>query len=252
MSRIKFAARFALTHLLISILVAGLSSWVVFGVWYPTPYRDILRVIPIFLVILVADVICGPCLTLILASPRKSRRERWLDFSLIAVIQVAALAYGIYSVWEARPVILAFERDRLVIVTANEIDLKMLKDAPPALQHLPYFGLMKVGTRQPIDNDEFFKSVELGLAGVSPAMRPNWWVPWEENLAQIKRRSKPLLDLIARRPEAEGLLRRAAQKTGIDVSHLSYLPLTSGRAKEWIALLDADSNLVGYAPVDGF
>ena len=66
------------------------------------------------------DVVCGPLLTLVLASPRKSRRERWLDFSLIGLIQLAALAYGMHSVWVARPVALVFEVDRLVVVTANE------------------------------------------------------------------------------------------------------------------------------------
>ena len=115
--RLHFAARYALRHLLLSLLVALASAAVVFGLWYPAPYRQMLQVGHIYLLVLVVDVVCGPLLTLIVASPRKSRRERWLDFSLIGAIQLAALAYGMYSVWVARPAVLAFESDRLVVVS---------------------------------------------------------------------------------------------------------------------------------------
>ncbi len=72
---------------------------VVFGLWYPQPYRFLLEITGIYLIILVVDVVCGPLLTLILASPKKSTRERTLDFSLIGCIQIIALAYGMFSVW---------------------------------------------------------------------------------------------------------------------------------------------------------
>ena len=78
-----FAARYASRHLLISLLIALASAAVVFGLWYPAPYRAMLGVGAIFGLVLVVDVVCGPLLTGVVASPRKSRRERWLDFSLI-------------------------------------------------------------------------------------------------------------------------------------------------------------------------
>jgi hypothetical protein len=63
---------------------------------------------------------------LFFANPRKWGRERWVDLSLVAVIQVAALAHGIWTVFSARPVILAFEVDRLVLITANEVQTEQL------------------------------------------------------------------------------------------------------------------------------
>ena len=45
-------------------------------------------------------------------------------------------------------------------------------------------------------------------------------------------------------------------KLGSDQGHaaaeLSYLPLVSSKTLDWVALLDADLNIVGHAPVDGF
>lgn len=252
-SRLRFASRFALRHWIISSAVALLSAALVFGLLYPPPYRAMLGVGSIFLLVLAVDVVCGPLLTLIVASPRKSRRERWLDFGLIGVIQALALAYGLHSVWVARPAVLAFEVDRLVVVTANEVDVADLPNAPPALRRLPWWGVQQVGTRRAASSAEMLESVERGLAGWSPATQPGWWLPWDAARADLKTRAKPLPELIARRPpDAQALLRAAAQAAGADPAKLLYLPLTSSTTKDWVALLDADLRLLGHVAVDGF
>ena len=167
-------------------------------------------------------------------------------------MQLGALVYGMHSVWVARPVVLGFEQDRLVVVTANEIDQTKLAEAPEGLRRLPLAGVLHVGTRQPRDNKEFMASVEQGLAGLSPAMRPGWWEPLAQHRAAMRARAKPLDELIARRSGQAATLRAAASDAGRPSSELRYLPLTSSKTKDWVALLDADMNMVGWAPVDGF
>ena len=250
--RIRFATRYALLHLGISVVLALATAAIVFGLLYPPPYRAMLGVGPIFLLVLAVDVVCGPLLTLIVASPRKSRRERWLDFSLIGLIQALALAYGLHSVWVARPAVLAFEVDRLVVATANEVDVADLPHAPPGLRRLPWWGVLHVGTRRAASGAELMDSVQRGLAGWSPAVQPGWWTPWEQSQADLKERAQPLPELIARRPQAAPALRAAAQAAGADPARLFYLPLTSSSTKDWVALLDADGQVVGHAAVDGF
>ena len=251
-SRFVFASRYAGRHLLISLLIALASAAVVFGLWYAAPYRQLLDVGPIYLLVLVVDVVCGPLLTLVLASPSKARRERWLDFSLIGLIQLAALAYGMHSVWAARPVALVFEVDRLVAVTANEVRTDALPRAPQGLRHLPWAGLLKAGTRKPANDDEMLRSVEQGMAGLSLAQQPDWWQPWGAAHEGMRGRARPLAELIGRRPAAARVLQDAARGTGYAVQNLSYLPLVSCKTLDWVALLDADLNIVGWAPVDGF
>lgn len=250
--RFLFATRYALKHLGISAAVALLSTAVVFGLLYPPPYRTMLGVGTIFMLVLLVDVVCGPSLTLVLASPRKSRRERWLDFSLIGIIQLLALLYGLHSVWIGRPVVLAFEVDRLVVATANEVESSKLGLAPPGLRRLPWWGVLKVGTRRPSNNKEMFESLELSGAGISPAHMPNWWTPWEQAQEEMKQRAHPVSDLLARRPADAGILKQAIQASGLRTEDLRYLPLTSNVTMDWIVLLDEELNLVGYAPVDGF
>lgn len=250
--RLLFAFRYATVHVLISGLVAILSAAVVFGLWYTAPYRYLLGVTGMYVLILAVDVVCGPLLTLVLASPKKSQRERWLDFSLIGLIQIAALAYGMHSVWLGRPIVLAFEVDRLVVVTANEIQTEQLLDAPNDLQHLPWAGVLEVTTRRPRDNAELFDSIDRGFSGVSLAMQPSWWLPWSSGHDLMALRSRPLADLIARRPKDASILQAAAYASGHDTQTLRYLPLVSRQTQEWVALLDAEMRMVGWAPVDGF
>ena len=250
--RLSFASRYAIRHALISALLAAAAAGIVFGLWYPVPFGDLLGISNIFFLILVVDAVCGPLLTLILSSPLKSRRERILDFGVIGAIQVIALAYGMHSVWVGRPVVLAFETDRLVVVTANEVEMAELSKAPEGMRQLPIFGVMRAGIKRAANSDEMLESLGKDMGGLSPAMRPGWWTPWDQQLADLKTRTKPLTELIARRPQDVQTLRNAAKSAGADPANLSYLPLTSSKVKEWVALLDADLKLVGYAPVDGF
>ncbi|MBW7832497.1 MAG: fimb protein [Simplicispira suum] len=251
-NRWRFAFRWALNHLAISTFIALVSAGFVFLLWYPMPYRTLLGVGGIYLIILIVDVACGPLMTFVLASPRKSRREMVLDLSLVAVIQAVALAYGMHAVWVARPVVLAFENDRFTVVSANELDAADLANAPLGLQELPIIGVLKVSTRKPRSNAELFGSVELSLAGISPAMRPSWWQPMADQHAAMRERAKPLRELITRRPAQRLVLENTARTAGYPVEVLVYLPLTSSKTKEWVALLNESLEMVGYAPVDGF
>lgn len=250
--RFRFATRYAGYHLALSLAIALLAAGVVFGLLYPAPYRDMLGVGSIFLLVLAVDVVCGPLLTLILASPKKSQRERWLDFSLIGLIQLTALVYGLHSVWVARPVALVFEVDRLVVVTANEVDPAELGKAPDGLRHLPLWGVLQAGTRQATNGAEMMESVERSLAGVSPAMQPGWWAPWEQAHPGMVARAKPVTELLARRPLQATVLQAAIRASGLPAADLRYLPLVSSKTLDWVALLDTQLNIVGWAPVDGF
>ena len=68
----------------------------------------------------------------------------------------------------------------------------------------------------------------------------------------IKERAKPVAELLARRPQAASVLQAAMAETGLPVQQLRYLPLTSSKTKDWVALLNTEGRIVGYAPVDGF
>jgi hypothetical protein len=251
-SRLDFAIRWATGHLVISAAVGALAALLVFGVWYPSPWRQLLGVAGIFGLVVGVDLVCGPLLTLVLASPKKSRRERWVDLSLVGAIQLIALAYGLWSVFGARPVALVFEVDRLTIVSANEVEMDQLSAAPEGLRALPWAGVKLAGVRKPRSTSEYLESIDLSLQGVTPAMRPAWWVPYAAAKPEVIGKAKPLTDLLKARPQQAALLESAATKSGLPMETLRYLPLTSSKVLKWVALISPAGDVVGYAPVDGF
>lgn len=253
MERLRFALRWAIGHFLVSALVVALTACLVFLVWYPAPWRQMLGVASIFGVVVVVDLVCGPVLTFVLASPAKSRRERWVDLAAVAFIQLGALGYGLWSVYGARPVVLVFEVDRLFIVTANEVQTELLDRATSEFKKLPWSGVARAGLRESVSAQEYLSSVEQSIQGVTQAMRPNWWRSYDHEVKNaLRQKAKPLADLMRKRLNETGELEQAAVRAGHAVEELYYLPLTSSKEMAWVALLDASGEIVGYAPVDGF
>ena len=251
-SRLRFALKNAGWHLLISMVLAGAAALLVFKVWYPFPYAELTGGLDLYKLVVGVDIVCGPLLTLILASPKKKTRERVVDFSLIGAIQLAALLYGLYSVSLARPVVAAFEKDRINVVTAAEITREDLPEALPEMRELPWFGVRRVALREPKDADEANKSLELSLQGIEPSMRPNWWLPDSETeRKRIAKAMKPLAKLAAARRLSEAEILKQADVVS-DGKPLYFLPFTGGTKKDWIVVMNQNADFLGFAPIDGF
>lgn len=250
--RIRFALRAAILHLGASAAVAAIASCLVFYLWYPYPYRSVAGGAELFLLVIGVDLVCGPLLTSVLFTPAKSRRELSLDLTLVVVIQVAALSYGLHAVALARPVIIAFEVDRFRVVSATELEGQNLKLAPGDLQNLSWVGPKLVGTRTPASADERLKSLDLSLQGLEPAGRPGWWQAYSLSTPEVRKRARSLASLRAVRPGLAEQIDRAAAEAGLPIVALYFLPLVSRRQADWIVLLDEKAAVVGYAPIDGF
>ena len=50
---------------------------------------------------------------------RKSRRELLMDYSVVGVVQLAALVYGVFVLAGTRPVYVAFNQDRIEVASAE-------------------------------------------------------------------------------------------------------------------------------------
>lgn len=200
------------------------------------------------------DGVCGPLLTAVLANPAKPRKELWLDFGLIALVQLAALAYGLHTIASARPVAVVFEVDRFAVVAASQINTEELTQAPLDFQHLPWNGPRLLGTRSPLDSDEKLRSIELSIQGIEPSTRPTWWQSFELSRAQAIQRMQPLQALRQRAPaEKRQLIDAALQTLRQPVGQTFYLPLVSSHQLDsWIVLLNAQADIIGHVPVGGF
>lgn len=252
-SRIKYATKLAFVHLTISILVACTAAWFVFKILYPWPFSDILGITKIFGMLICIDIICGPLLTFFVSNPKKSKKETYLDLTTIGCIQVSALLFGLYSVYEARPVAQIFEKDRFVLVQANEVQDQFFEEALPKFQVLPTMGILTLSIRKAKDSDERLKSLDLSLEGVEPSLRPNWWIEFnKEQRKNALGRAGSMNELFLMYPEEEDNIKEIIREKDIDITTIRFLPFVSLKNYEWTVLLDKDANILAYLPLDAF
>ena len=254
-ARLRAAGKAALIHLAFSIVLVGSVTTVLFHFWFRGPYLDLFDGLRIILIAILVDIVCGPLITAVVYNPAKSRRELTLDLTLVVMIQLAALAYGIHVAAMSRPVALVFEVDRFVAVAAGQVNENALPEAPEGARTLALIDEPKLlGTREPKDNAEMLKSIERSLAGEEPSVRPDWWQTYADSRPTVKKRMKKLADLEARLPDdARAALAKALAETRQPAAVRYYLPLTSQKKlNDWIVLLDADAQPLGFAPVSGW
>lgn len=229
-------------HFSISLSVAALAALLVFSVWYPYPYRDISGGRELFLILVTVDVILGPLLTFSIFDRRKSRRALAFDFSAIGLTQLAALGYGLWVVFAARPVHLVFEYDRFRVVHAVEVPQELLPKTPPGIDALPLTGPTMLPLR-PTTGSERADAVMAELAGTPTAARPDFWQPYEAARASVLQQAKPVSALKQRFPAQATLIEQGIAASGRPAERLLYLPLY-GRKEFWTALIDPDTTQV--------
>lgn len=243
----------AAVHLGLSLVVAAVAAWLVFRIWYPYPYNEISGGRELFTLIVTVDVILGPLLTFAVYNVAKRRHELLLDIAVIAMLQVAALGYGLWTVFEARPVYLVHEVDRFQVVVAADIDRQELQKALPELRSLPISGVKTIGVRKARDSQELMESIEQAMAGRDVSLRPDWWVPMGPSQQEIlAQRGKGLDWLRAKGPQASQKVDHALKAIGLPEAELWAFPVVA-RVTGWSALVNRKTFQVeGFVEVDGF
>ena len=252
MQSLKYRLRASAIHLAISLSVATLAALVVFGWWYPYPYRELSGGRELFALVVAVDVVLGPLITLVIFNPAKTRRHLVMDFTVIGLLQVAALAYGLWTVFVARPVHLVFEYHRMAVVHAIDVDSDLLAKAPPSLQTLPVTGPTVIALRPFKNPAEQFDATTAALKGFPLAARSDLWQAYEPARADVLKEAKPVAELRARFSNQAAQIDWAIAATGRPVTDLRYLPLLS-RKTAWTVLLDTTTaEPLGYLPLDSF
>ena len=238
-------------HFTATLIVALLVAALIFLVWYPEPFGTMIGGLKLFMLITGCDLALGPLISLIIYNSRKSRLALVFDYTVIGVVQVAALLYGVYSVSQARPVYVAFVKDRLEVIAAGEIAKKDLLEA----RGLKYASLSPRGpvlvatfVRPEDRNDALWTALE----GRDVGVRPKFFVDYGSQIEPIKKQLKPLSELRQRNRQFEQIIAQALRELQRPAEDFGWLPVRHTRGF-WTVLVDRKTGYpVKYVPIDPY
>lgn len=115
-----------LVNLLISVVLISLTLGLLVFWFFPYPFIAVDDVATASIMIIAVNLCIGPLLTFILYKPGK--KGLLFDVISIAVLQLAALAYGLYAVYDSRPAYLVFYGDSFYLADHKQVDESVIAD----------------------------------------------------------------------------------------------------------------------------
>ena len=235
--------RAAIIHLGICIAISLVLLALFWLVWYPPPLFRAFGGRDIFFVLLAVDVILGPALTLIVF--KADKKSLTMDLSIIAMVQAAALTYGVWVLLAGRPAYVAALGGRFDAIQANEV---AQSDLDAASKSLPKWGPEWVGIKVATDRKERERILFSALAGADYGQMPQYHAPLESMRDEILKNAQLISELrkknTARDAEITAWLRDHGQTDGSVV-----FQGLKARAEDMAVILDAKTaKVIGIAP----
>lgn len=116
-------------HLSLSIVVFIYLAYKIYYHWYPQPYFSIDGGWQGIRLVGAVDLVLGPFITFLIFDLRKKRKAIIFDLVTIAVIQFAALFYGVSLTYNQRPVAIVLIDEFMVSSTMEQYGGKLESEA---------------------------------------------------------------------------------------------------------------------------
>jgi hypothetical protein len=234
-----------------SALHLGLSAAVALGItfslirWlYPQPFFSAAGGLYLMGFVVVVDVVLGPAITLLIYDERKRRLRR--DLWTIALIQIAALAYGLWATVQARPVFMTYVVDRFELVSRAEVEPEELEKAPAQYRQLRWGDPLQAYARRPESLEERQALLLASTGGVDLRHFLRYYLPLEQARPMMIEKSKPIAALHEFNPADQ--VSKAVAGLG-DPQQLRFLPVL-GKRHDLTAIIHADTGaLVSVLPL---
>jgi hypothetical protein len=240
----KFRLKAFGAHLLCSAFALTLVLGALYLGWYHWPGWHLTEATHVVLVMVGVDVVVGPLITVIIANPRKPRRELARDIAMVVIVQLTALGYGTTTLWSGRPLYYAFSVNSLQVVQASDIDpaaastaRKQKLELAPHWYSLPRW-IWAPFPKDPKEADRIFQGLMQG--GYDIAGLPQYYKTWQEGLPELRTQLQKVGDIRFFSPKARAVLTKRMQAAGLATDQANAIALT-GRGSSLLAVIDPRS-----------
>lgn len=223
---------FFIKHLLGSIFVALVASAIVFFLFYPAPLAKALGVTHVFIMLLVIDIIIGPLLGYIVY--KEGKKTLKMDLAVIIILQLAALMYGVFNIYQGRPAAIAFQNYQFELVRFN--DVVSTNRTNQLSWFKPILTAVNMGETSAQKNSYYTQEV---LTGIPAAYRPERYIPLEKVSQQILNEKHSISDLL--KYNTQNNIDKALKPYPTAVG---WLPLRVMTGIDMVVLIDAKGTVV--------
>jgi hypothetical protein len=176
-------------------------------------------------------VVLGPLITLSIFNTKKKSLK--FDLTCVAIVQVMALAYGVSTMFQARPVYTVFNKDRFdVIIAADMSDKERAKVVDAAFKSLSLTGPQIVAMETPTDMKE-----------IDSRAFSQYYVAYESKAKEAATASKPFTQIQKTNPAAAEKLKAFLTTKALDESKVGFLPLYT-RNEDMTVVLDKETGKI--------
>jgi hypothetical protein len=209
--------------------------------WYRWPGWYLTGVISVAAIMGSVDLVLGPLLTLLVASPTKPGRVLARDIAVIVCVQLVALVYGAVTLWYSRPLYYTLYGNRLQVVQASELDRTEITaarnqnpDLAPTWYSLPRWAWAQMPEDPAARNQAI---AVMRATDKSLNQMPRYFKPWTTAAAQLRSELRtPDQQYFFSSNERKELRRRMATQ-GMDPDRPATMPLL-GHEKPLLAVFD--------------
>ena len=230
-------------HFVISLLVGLVLLALSWFMWYPAPMLMAIGGHEIFLLVVGIDVVLGPLLTLVVFKSGKKTLK--FDLAVIALLQIAALVYGVSTLLEARPAYVAALGDKFQVIQATEVtDANLAK----AKTSLPWWGPRWVGTKAPTGRYDIDAVNDVTAVGGGRGHFPQIHVPYDSMAKELIQRAQPIAALKKINSAQAAEIDAWLAKHGYTEQTAKFQPIMIS-ASEFVVMIDAKTAaVIGIAP----
>lgn len=244
MSRIKAS----FIHLLVSVTILAFLSFCLSKTWYPPEYIGAVGGFKLIALLAGVDACLGPLLTLVVWDVSKPRLR--FDMTVIAALQILGMAYGLYSVFLARPVYMVFAVDRFELVAAAEITAQALSEAKSErFKTLPLLGPQVIAAIRPDDPRER-ENLLFSAAGGGADLHqlPKYFADYTSAIANVLGHAKPLAELTQNNAANAAKIEHFLRERNIRADQVRYVPLRA--RQDQTAIVGAQGTVEGIVDID--
>jgi hypothetical protein len=241
-------------HLLGSTCLLAIALGLLYLGWYRWPGWYLAGALTIALMMAGIDVVVGPLFTLLVANPKKPRRELGRDIGIIVAVQLVALGYGMVILWNGRPLYYTYSEGFLEMVQAQDLSpaqvalgRKLNPQLAPHWYSLPRW----IYAPLPKDADVANEIVSSAVGGGDDVIdMPRYYKPWADGLEDLRKNLQPVSKTKELGLKDKQIAAERVRRLGFAPDRPVALPMI-GKGKPLLVVVDpATANIAGLIRVD--